>query len=67
MKHWTLIRPTAAAELPEVLAGAHVKPAFMSTTFYQHQSTLRLMLELLSVPDRPGLSATAPEMAEFFQ
>jgi hypothetical protein len=51
----------------EVLVGAHVKPAFASTTLYQHQSTLRLMLELLSVPDRPGLSATAADMGEFFQ
>lgn len=50
-----------------VIAGAHVKPAFKSTTFYQHQSTLRLMLELLTVADRPGLSATAPDMGEFFQ
>jgi acid phosphatase len=51
----------------EVLAGAHVKTAFTSTTLYQHQSTLRLIMELLSVPDRPGLSATAPDMGEFFQ
>lgn len=51
----------------EVLVGAHVKQAFTSTTLYQHQSTLRLILELLSVPDRPGLSATAPDMREFFQ
>ena len=49
-----------------VIAGAHVKPAFKSTTLYQHQSTLRLILELLAVADRPGLSATAPDMAEFF-
>lgn len=49
-----------------VLVGAHVKPAYMSTTLYQHQSTLRLMLELLAVADRPGLSATAPSMSEFF-
>jgi len=51
----------------EVLVGAHVKPAFTSTTLYQHQSTLRLILELLSVSDRPGLSATASDTGEFFQ
>ncbi|HWG48929.1 MAG TPA: alkaline phosphatase family protein [Candidatus Acidoferrales bacterium] len=51
----------------EVLVGAHVKPAFTSTTLYQHQSTLRLILELLSVSDRPGLSATASDMGVFFQ
>jgi phosphatidylinositol-3-phosphatase len=50
-----------------VVAGAHVKPGFRSTTFYQHQSTLRLVLDLLRVADHPGNSATAPAMAEFFQ
>jgi len=51
----------------EVIAGAHVKSAFKSTTLYQHQSTLRLILELLSAADRPGVSGTAPAMNEFFQ
>jgi len=50
-----------------VLVGSHVKPAFKSTTFYQHQSTLRLVLDLLRVSDHPGNSATAPTMEEFFQ
>jgi acid phosphatase len=50
-----------------VIAGAHVKAGFSSTTFYQHESMLRLILDLLAVPDHPGLSATAPSMAEFFQ
>lgn len=50
-----------------VIAGARVKPGFSSTTLYQHESTLRLILELLSVADRPGLSATAAPMNEFFQ
>src|SRR5882724_7944247 len=42
-----------------VMAGTHVKAAFKSTTFYQHQSTLRLVLDLLRVADHPGNSATA--------
>ena len=50
-----------------LIAGAHVKAGFSSTTLYQHESTLRLILDLLSVTDHPGLSATAPSMAEFFQ
>ena len=50
-----------------VMAGSHVKAGFKSTTFYQHQSTLRLVLDLLRVPDHPGNSATAPNMGEFFQ
>jgi phosphatidylinositol-3-phosphatase len=40
---------------------------YKSTTFYQHQSTLRLMLEGLGVTGLPGAAATAPDMSEFFQ
>lgn len=50
-----------------VMAGSHVKAGFKSTTFYQHQSTLRLILDLLRVADHPGNSATAATMGEFFQ
>ena len=54
-------------QVPMVMLGTHVRTAFRSTTLYQHQSVLRLVLELLRVSDRPGASATAPSMAEFFQ
>ncbi|HEY7405859.1 MAG TPA: alkaline phosphatase family protein [Candidatus Angelobacter sp.] len=50
-----------------VMVGAHVKPGFKSTTFFQHESTLRVILDLLQVSDHPGKSATAPQMQEFFQ
>jgi hypothetical protein len=50
-----------------VMAGSHVKAGFKSTTLFQHQSTLRLVLDLLRVTDHPGNSATAPTMQEFFQ
>lgn len=50
-----------------VMAGSHVKAGFKSATFYQHQSTLRLVMDLLRVSDHPGNSATAPTMQEFFQ
>ena len=50
-----------------VMAGSHVKSAFKSTTLYQHQSTLRLVMDLLGVTDHPGNSATAATMQEFFQ
>ena len=43
------------------------KQGFQSTAFYQHQSTLRLMLDALGVGVRPGAAATAPSAAEFFQ
>jgi len=50
-----------------VMVGSHVKAGFKSTTLFQHQSTLRLVLDLLRVADHPGNSATAPTMGEFFQ
>jgi hypothetical protein len=50
-----------------VMAGSHVKTAFKSTTLFQHQSTLQLVMDLLRVADHPGNSATAPTMQEFFQ
>lgn len=49
-----------------VLVGPHVKTGFRSSTMYQHQSLLRLMLQLLNVSDMPGASAVAPSMGEFF-
>jgi phosphatidylinositol-3-phosphatase len=42
------------------------KAAYQSTTPYQHQSVLRLMLEGLGVNTLPGAAATAPKMWEFF-
>lgn len=49
-----------------ILAGSSVRHGFQSTTTFQHQSTLRLTMELLGIKDLPGTAATAPEMAEFF-
>ena len=53
------------------VAAVFVSPAFskkgyQSTTFYQHQSTLRLMLQSLGVDTFPGAAAAAPGMTEFF-
>lgn len=42
------------------------KKGFQSQTFYQHQSTLKLTLSSLGVNAFPGMSATAPDMTEFF-
>jgi len=50
-----------------VLVGPHVKTGFRSSTMYQHQSLLRLVLQLLNVSDMPGASAEASSMGEFFQ
>lgn len=54
-------------QVATVLVGSHVKTGFQSATFFQHQSTLRLILDLLQVSDHPGASASAPLMGEFFQ
>ncbi len=54
-------------QVATILVGPHVKTGFHSTTLYQHQSVLRLALELLRVNDRPGASAIATSMGEFFQ
>ena len=59
--------PNGGGNIAWVMAGSHVKSAFKSTTTYQHQSTLRLIMDLLAVADHPGNSATAPTMLEFFQ
>lgn len=50
-----------------ILLGPHVKTGFRSTTFYQHQSILRLIMDSLKVSDLPNAAAAAPSMAEFFQ
>lgn len=50
-----------------VLVGTKVKLGYRSATFFQHESTLRLILEALGVNSFPGKAATAPSMAEFFQ
>jgi acid phosphatase len=54
-------------QVATVLVGAHVRTRFQSVTFYQHQSTLGLIVDLLGVSNHPGLSASAPSMIEFFQ
>jgi hypothetical protein len=43
------------------------KAGYQSATLYQHESTLRLMLEGLGITtDLPGAAATAPTMWQFF-
>jgi acid phosphatase len=49
-----------------VIVSPLAKGNFQSTTFYQHESVLRLMLEGLGVKTLPGAAATAPKMWEFF-
>lgn len=49
-----------------VVVGPKVKRGFRSTSFYQHESTLRTILQALGVNVFPGNAATAPAMTEFF-
>jgi len=48
------------------IVSSKAKSGFQSTTFYQHQSTFRLVLEALGLSARPGAAANAPDVAEFF-
>jgi hypothetical protein len=50
-----------------VLVSPLAKVSYQSTTLYQHESTLRLMMEGLGVTDLPGAAATAADMNEFFK
>jgi acid phosphatase len=56
-----------AEQIATILVSPLVRGGFRSTTKYQHQSALKLTLQLLGVNDYPGLSATAPSMTEFFK
>jgi len=49
-----------------VVISAKAKQGYKSTTFYQHEGLLRLILEGLRVSNLPGASRTAPDMGEFF-
>jgi acid phosphatase len=49
-----------------ILVSPKVRAGFQSTTMYQHQSALKLTMQLLGVTDFPGAAAAAPDMSEFF-
>ena len=49
-----------------VIISPQAKKGYQSQTLYQHQSTLHLILESSGVTTFPGMSATAPDMTEFF-
>jgi phosphatidylinositol-3-phosphatase len=50
-----------------VIAGPQIKPGIQSSTLFQHESTLRLVLSTLGVSSFPGNAASAPDMGEFFK
>jgi phosphatidylinositol-3-phosphatase len=49
-----------------VIVSPNAKQGYQSTTLYQHQSTLRLVLEGVGVKTFPGAAASATDPAEFF-
>ncbi|MDP9160021.1 MAG: alkaline phosphatase family protein [Acidobacteriota bacterium] len=54
-------------QVSTIIISPKSKVGYKSTTFFQHESTLRLMMKVLGVTDLPGASAAAPDMGEFFQ
>ena len=54
-------------QVPFVIVGPQIKNGYRSSTFYQHESTLRLVLSTLGVKSFPGAAASAPDMGEFFK
>lgn len=52
--------------VPMLIIGARVKPGYKSDTFYQHESTLRLICDELELATCPGAGSTASSMKEFF-
>jgi acid phosphatase len=50
-----------------LVIGPKVRPGYTSSTHYQHQSTLRTILEALGADPSLGAAANAPDMKEFFQ
>ncbi len=53
--------------IPWIVIGPDVKNRYVSSTFYQHESTLRFMSGLLGLSAFPGAAATAPDMTEFIR
>ncbi|MGC2196061.1 MAG: alkaline phosphatase family protein [Terriglobales bacterium] len=49
-----------------LIVSPQAKAGYQSTSLYQHQSTLRLILQRLGVSTFPGAAAQATDMGEFF-
>jgi len=53
-------------QVPAVIISPLAKRGYKSTKVYQHQSTLRLIMEGLGVSGYPAAAQVAPSMGEFF-
>ncbi len=49
-----------------VMISPKAKAAYQSNTLFQHESTLRLIVEATGAKAMPGAAATAPDMGKFF-
>lgn len=50
-----------------LVIGPAAKPAYQSSTFYQHQNTLRLLVDTAGAAAAPGTSSSATGMGEFLR
>jgi phosphatidylinositol-3-phosphatase len=53
--------------VPMLVISPRAKAGYQSTTFFQHQNTLRLLIEATGARGFPGVSGDATDMGEFFQ
>jgi phosphatidylinositol-3-phosphatase len=49
-----------------VVIGPNVKPGYKSTKMYQHQNTLKTVMQLIGVQTYPGAAGNAASMSDFF-
>jgi phospholipase C len=61
---WDTDHRHGGGHIMTILAGPLAKKNFKSSTFYQHESILRLVSDVLGVPPT-GAAANAPDMSEF--
>lgn len=52
--------------IPAVVIGPKVKPGYKSTKLYQHQNTLKTLMQALGVTSFPGAASSAPGIADVF-
>ena len=53
-------------QVPMLVISPLAKKTYQSTTFYQHPSTCRLLMQGLGLTSFPGACESAPQMSEFF-
>ncbi|ABF40817.1 phosphoesterase [Candidatus Koribacter versatilis Ellin345] len=63
---WDNDNDHGGGHVPVIVIGKNVKPHYASTTFYQHESVLRLICEYLGLKNDLSKAANAPDMQEFF-